>query len=364
MFSNRTARRRDPSRFAAAVERQRERGLIDLTTSNPTKTGLSSPMPAFDPGGPYEPAPLGSPEAREAIAKYYVERGCRVAAEQIVVCATTSEAYTWLFTMLADPGETIDVPSPSYPLIGLLADHAGVRAEPYALPFDGHRFSTPTAPLEGRARVVVSPNNPTGNRLTEAERAALGATGVPLILDEVFLDSLDEPRSFAGRGDVLSFTLSGVSKVLGWPGAKLSWIVVGGPAAAMDEALGRLEMISDTFLSASQGVQTALPDHLPNAGAFAARVRERTSANRAQIADVFGDVVEADGGWCAIVRTDAPDDEALALELLEAGVLVQPGFLFDLPFEGGLVISTIVAPEVLEAGLERIIRLRTPIRRG
>ena len=359
MFSRRTSWSREPNAWALASTAARRRpDVLDLTVTDPTRVDLERPDPLpIDLRATYDPHPFGAAKARAEVARYYEARGRRVAPEQIVLAATTSEAYGWLFRLVADVGERVAAPTPSYPLFAHLADASDVVLAPYPLAFDGRRFRIDDAALadvDARALLVVSPNNPTGNVLSESERAQIVAWcrehDAALIVDEVFLDSVAPPVSYAGRGDVLSFTLGGLSKAAALPGAKLSWIVVGGPMGPMEEALARLEIIADTALSVGAPVQAALGAVFAAADRTQASLRRRLERNRAA-AMAFG-ALPIEGGWSAILPV-GEDDEALALRLLDRGVIAQPGYLYDLSFEA-LVVSTIVPCATFEAGLAKI----------
>lgn len=356
MFSRRTAWDRTIDAWARDAERARARGAIDLTVSNPTAVGLPAASVSFALPDRYDPQPLGAPAARAAIAEYYGRRGRAVIPEQVVLAASTSELYGWLFAMLADPGEAIAIGAPSYPLFGILADTSGVRTAPYPLAFDGTHFAFDAdalGDLDARAVVIVSPNNPTGDVLDAGGYAAAAAWcrahDAALILDEVFLDSTPEPTSHAGRADVLTFTLGGLSKAAALPGAKLSWCVVSGPMTEMEEALARLEILADTALSVNAAVQASLPEILEGAEAVQAALRARLAVNRAELAR-HAFALPSEAGWSAVLRTERP---GLAERLLEADVIAYPGALFDLPFEG-LVVSTIGPPERFALGLSVI----------
>ena len=328
---------------------------IDLTVSNPTAAGLPVPSIRLPQAPSYEPHPRGLPAALEAVAAYQgIQPG------RVVLTASTSEAYSWLFKLLCDAGDEVLVPEPSYPLFGYLTALECVTAVPYALRWDGEwhldasnlRFSGRT-----RALLVVSPGNPTGAYLKEDERAALAsacrAQGCVLISDEVFADfpafeDRRRARSAASYDDLPAFSLSGLSKVAGQPQLKLAWIAAGGPGA--DEAVRRLELIADTYLSVSTPVQLAAPGLLAARGPFQQAVQARLAANRAALAAARGpgaawDVLRSEGGWSQILSVPrSRGEEEWALALLEAGVLVHPGYFFDFPDGAHLVVSLLPEP--------------------
>lgn len=382
-FSARTdfPRSLNPLAQALAGHRARGRALVDLTETNPTRVGLPEPEPALlahPEALRYEPEPQGLLPAREAVAAHLSRGGARVSPEHLVLAASTSEAYGWLFKLLCEPGDTVLVPAPSYPLLEYLTRLEGVETRPYRLP-RAHGFGLDVAAVAAagdartRAVLVVNPGQPTGHFLREGELAALGSLcaerGWALLSDEVFSDFAwdEEPgrvRTVAGRAlPMLTFALSGLSKVVGLPGLKLGWLHVGGPAAARDEALARLELVADTYLSVNTPVQRALPALLAHAPRFQeallARVREnRRRLHQARPPDARWDVVPAEGGWSAVLRIPLePGEEATCLALLEAGVGVQPGYFYD--FTGGafLVLSLLPPPELFAAALGPLARV-------
>jgi aspartate/methionine/tyrosine aminotransferase len=374
-FSTRTPGDLSPNPLAARIEARRGAGLplCDLTVSNPTAVGLDYPWPAIDRAlaeagaGVYQPDPRGRPDARRAIADGYAARGDRVDPDQIVLCASTSEAYAFLFKLLCDPGDEVLFPAPSYPLFEHLAAVEGVVARSYRLdPAAGWRVDAASVAAavspRTRALVVVSPNNPTGSLVDAAALAALAALaarhGLALVGDEVFADYRRDPAArYASvlANDALSFALGGLSKSAGLPQLKLSWIAVGGPPAARAEALARLELIADTFLSVGAPVQRALPALLGLGGQIRRSIQARTRDSRAALvrglAGGAARLLPADGGWYALIGLpDDVDEERLCLDLVaEDGVLCHPGYFFDL--DGAhLVVCTLCPPDEIARG--------------
>lgn len=377
MFSHRTAQDRSPNALSQRVAETRD--LLDLTVSNPTGVGIRIPRKVITKaleGGAletYAPSPLGLSAARSAVADYYGRRGVAVRPEQVILTATTSEAYHALFNLFADPGDTVLAGRPSYPLITQLAKMSGVSVRSFStLPrIDTEAIEAGLAE-QAKAVVLVSPDNPTGRCPSVVERrtilAAAQRHGAPVISDEVFLDYLDEPerfaaKSFARTAETLTATLSGLSKVAGQPGLKLSWIVLSGPDALVDEARGRLEVWLDAFLSVAAPVQRGLQDILEASDLFQARMRDRRLENAALLLDACqGTAVTAscgEGGWYGVLRLPATlDDEAWATEILDRqAVHTLPGYLFDFDTEAHLVVSLIVPPEELDEGLRRILQV-------
>jgi alanine-synthesizing transaminase len=381
-----------PENALAARERARRAAgatLLDLTVTNPTAVGLTAPAPALaealaDPGiARYEPAPLGPLAARTAVAADYARHGARVDPGHVALTASSSESYALLFKLLCDPGDTILVPQPSYPLFDYLARLEGVGPRPYRLAFDGEwHIDWGSVEVAGaRAIVVVSPNTPTGSYLRRADLARLAALatahGLALIIDEVFADYPLDPRPDAVRtvaaeppSEVLTFCLGGLSKGCGLPQLKLGWIVADGPASALSEALAGLELIADTYLSVGTPVLRALPSLLAIGAHLRAQIAGRMAANRAVLAAALppgcpATLLPAEAGWTAILRVPAVrSEEAWALALLEEDdLLVQPGYFFDLTGLGTtLVVSLLPEPAIFAAGVARLVaRVGAPL---
>jgi alanine-synthesizing transaminase len=375
MFSRRADWRAPVNALTLAI-REHRGPLFDLTESNPTRAGLDYPLDELSEvmgraaRAAYSPEPLGLRPTREAVA---VELGAE--PDDIMITASTSEAYSFLFKLLTDPGDNVAAATPGYPLFEHLAALEQIELHPFALERQ-RRWELHPAVLRDvvdactRAVIVVHPNNPTGSYLRPEEQDAVAsvalAQGAALISDEVFYDfPLDENvvRALpAGRRtDVLSFSLGGLSKSAGLPHYKLGWIHVGGPSAQKREALEALELIADNFLSVGTPVQAALPELLALAPRIREAIRTRTRANLEVLVEGLGasgaaEVLPPEGGWSAVVRVPRTrTDEELALALLrECGVLVHPGYFFDFAQEGFVVVSLLTRPEVFAQGIGRI----------
>ncbi len=372
-FAARTGWDLSENRLTSVIAEARAalRPLVDLTESNPTRCAIADTAHLVarlgDPrGARYEPLPLGHPAARAAVAAYYRDRGVEIDPARVVLSASTSEAYGWLLKLLAERGDDVLVPAPSYPLLEYLACLEDVALAPYPLVREeGWRVDL-GAVARGitertRAIALVHPNNPTGSFARRDEAAALEAIaaerGLALIVDEVFGDYAHGPLppdrlpSFAGRAGALTFALSGLSKVVALPQLKLGWIAVSGPPDLVGAAVRRLEVIADTYLSASTPVQLAAPEILaaraPIQQAILARVRGNLAALDAALAPA-GAVrrLPVDGGWYAILEVPRLHDEDGWVELLvrEDGVIVHPGYFFDMPRDGFLVVSLLPEP--------------------
>jgi aspartate/methionine/tyrosine aminotransferase len=376
------------NRLAAAEQARRAAGqpVLDLTVGNPTVVGLGVSVETLadalttglaDPAAVrYVPAPLGPPAARAAVAREYTRLGATADPSHIVLSASSSESYAWLFKLLANPGDAVLVPEPSYPLFGYLAGLEAITLRPYHLRFAGGEWQLDwsSVNLDGaRAIIVVNPNNPTGTWLRRAdwERLAQQAADrdIALIVDEVFADYALAPPpdavrtvAAAGSAPALTFSLGGLSKSCGLPQMKLGWLSVLGPAAQVAEALSRLELIADTYLSVGVPVLAALPRLLAIGsdvrGAIQARLRQNLDQLAAAVRGTSASLLPVEGGWSAILRlpaTRSDEDWALAL-LAEDGVLVQPGYFFDLGAVGAtIVISLLTPPELLREGIQRLV---------
>ena len=365
-----------------ALSRLRAAGtpLLDLTETNPTAVALPYPSAIAgalaDPGVlSYVAGPLGLPAAREAVARECSRSSAPVDANRVVLTTSTSEAYAFLFKLLCDPGDSVLVPQPSYPLFESLAALEAVRADPYRLEYHG-RWSIDRESLLGalsartRAILVVTPNNPTGSMLRGADRdwlAALAAErDLAVVSDEVFRDYTLGPAadaaSLAGESRALTFVLGGLSKSAGLPQMKLGWIAVSGPDVSAARAMEELEVICDTYLSVTTSVQLAAPALIRAGRDIRAAIHERISSNLASLErTVAGDspvsLLAPEGGWSAVLRVPATEsEEALVLRLLnEFHVIVHPGYFFDFATEAFLVLSLLPAPADFDEGIRRVL---------
>ncbi len=383
MFSTRTSIDRSLNPLAFALERARAGGaaIIDLTISNPTTASIPYPRDAIlealgDPRSlTYEPLPFGLPEARRAIADLYANTHA-VDPERVVLTASTSEAYSLLFKLLCDPGDDVAVPQPSYPLFDHLAAFESVALVPYHLAYDGawHLDAESLARAVGprtRAILVVSPNNPTGSYLKRAELARLSSFGLPIICDEVFATyplGVGGPHGTEERvlgileeTKVLVFLLSGLSKLAALPQIKLGWMIVGGPDAEVKEALGRLELIADSFLSVGAPAQNALAALLASRAMATAAIAGRTERNLARLdalvgADSTVTRLHLEGGWYATLRLPRLECVDWAIALLEReAVYVHPGAFFGFGDEVHVVLSLLTPEEAFAEGVRRIV---------
>ncbi len=386
MFSERTRWHRQTNRLTLRLEELRSAGrrILDLTLSNPTLAGLPYPSAALREALEtsaflrYEPHPRGDASARRAIAESYGEKGIQVDPDSILLTSGSSEAYTFLFRMLCNPGDAVLVPVPSYPLFDYLAALNDVQLRPYALQYDGTwRLEMATVRADEtpapKAVLLVHPHNPTGMFLKQGELRGVAALareqGMAVLADEVFIDyplTIDPLRagSTAAQEEVLTFTINGLSKSAGLPQWKLGWIVVSGPPDQRREAMERLEIIADTYLSVNTPVQRALPRLLSLAPQIRAGIRQRTEENLSRLREHLRRVpgcslLSLEGGWYATLRVPAirSDEEWALLLLEEEGVVVHPGFFFDFPSGGQLVAGLLAEPGVFDEGVRRLVRV-------
>jgi len=381
MFASRTNWDLKPNRLSEALERHKSSGrrLLDLSASNPTECGFNYDVPAVlqalgnAESLQYHPDPRGLKSARQAVSDYYAERGEHISLDDLLLTASTSEAYSFIFRLLCNPGDELLVPTPSYPLFDFLADVNDVKLARYPLFYDHgwhidmHALKQAVTPRT-RGIIVVHPNNPTGHFTRTEEVAQLNQIcsdhQMAIIADEVFLDFswAGKPKSFVSNIEALTFTMSGISKISGLPQMKLAWLVASGPEALRREALARLEMIADTYLSLNAPIQLAAPVLLQARAAFQRQLMARVRANLAELDAQIAkekrfDRLNVEGGWYAVLRVPATrPDEDLAIDLLEKhDVYVHPGHFYDFPGDGYLVVSLITPEQDFADGLRRIL---------
>jgi len=394
MFAKRTNWSLAPNRLSEALDRRRAEGspVLDLTAANPTECGFAYDGEAIlralaNPAAlAYSPDPKGLAIARRAVSGYYAARGSAVAPEDVFLTTSTSEAYSWVFRMLCEPGDALLIPAPSYPLFGFLADLHDVQLLRYPLLYDhgwhldSHALEQAITPAT-RGVIVVHPNNPTGHFTGPAEADQLSALcasrGIAVIADEVFLDFVLDggdapaggrrpaggaPRSFAANTVALTFTLSGLSKISGLPQMKAAWLAVSGPEPLKSQALARLEVIADTYLSPNAPVQLALPAFLEQRSGFQRQVLARLQQNLAELDRQLSghktcSRLKIEGGWYAVLRVPATrSDEDLTIELLTThGVYVHPGHFYDFPTDGYVVIGLLTPEPVFAEGIHLLL---------
>jgi aspartate/methionine/tyrosine aminotransferase len=363
---------------------RKARGIetIDLTESNPTRVGIAYPEAELAEilrradSVDYPPHPLGLPEAREALAAALSQPGDSVSPDDLVLTASTSEAYSYLFKLFGDPGDEVLTAAPCYPLLDELAPLDGLVLRHFPLE-PGPRFALDVGEIERaltprtRMLVLVHPGNPTGRFLTKAEQDAVvelcTARRLPWICDEVFADyalageAPGRAGAAAARDETVAFSLGGLSKSVGLPGWKLAWIRVGGPAAERRRMVSALERVADAYLSVSTPVQRALGALLAVAPHIREAILERLRHNLAVLEGTFGGLPEvevygSEGGWAAVLRLPrlVADEELVIGALRQAGVLVHPGYFFDFPADGVVVLSLLPSCEGFSAGARHL----------
>jgi alanine-synthesizing transaminase len=385
VFSHRLPWAANPNAISAAIVARRRAALptLDLTLSNPTAAGFDYPDEALQSAlargarASYLPDPCGLLSAREAVAEWLSREGDEVSPDDLILTASTSEAYSYLFKLLCNPGDEVVTPKPSYPLLEHLSalELVELRHSQMEVVSSGGRRVWRQDPLSltahcserTRVVVVVHPNNPTGNHLDSGEASALAgiaaSLGAVVVSDEVFIDyplSGERRRSLATHADVPTVALGGLSKSAALPHWKLGWIRIAGPEPMRSEMRRALELIADTYLSVATPVQSAVRDILALAPAIQEQISRRCRANLSTLRRFFSggavDLFEPEGGWTAVIR--APrlwTDEGLVLEILdETGVLLQPGYFYDFPMDGFLVLSLLPREVDFAEGVSRV----------
>ena len=382
MFSERLEFDLRPNRLTSILEKKIREGIevIDLTLSNPTRAGFDYPYQriseAFD--GKfrleYSPDPQGLPQARQAVRDYYLLRGHDIPPEDIFITSSTSEAYSFLFRILADPGDRIYIPVPGYPLFDYLLRLEGLGPEFFQVRYShGWWYDLPRKIDEKRVKglVFVSPGNPAGNYVRREEWARIAASGgnrrLPVIWDEVFhdfsLQAVEHAADVFEETDTLVFVLNGFSKTAGLPQLKMSWIIMRGPESLKQAARQKLEMISDTYLSVSTAVQAASPGIFSLAPLIRQQIHQRVRGNLGFLAETVKssplDLLRPEGGWSAVVRMPRlMEGEDWALKLLEnSDLLVHPGEFYSMPEGSYLVLSLLPEGKLFCQGMARILEL-------
>jgi alanine-synthesizing transaminase len=407
MFADRTNWNLAPNPLSEALARSLADGkrLLDLSASNPTECGFHyDSVVILEALGntaalAYVPDPKGLLRARQGVAEYYAARGDEVRVEDIVLTTSTSEAYSFVFRTLCNPGDELLVPAPSYPLFGFLADISDVRLVSYPLMYD-HGWQIDFHALEQaitprtRGVIVVNPNNPTGNFIKHEEMVRLNeicsVRNMAVIADEVFLDYAHcesagprdfgyrdalksarnrgagnkAPISYGANSGALTFTMSGLSKISGLPQMKASWLVTSGPEALKTEALGRIEVIADTYLSMNAPIQLAAPTFLQLRHGIQKQLMTRIRRNVAELDRQLSvkkscSRLVIEGGWYGVLRVPVTrSDDDLAVELLKTkNIYVHPGHFYDFPTDGHLIVSLIMPEQGFAEGIRLVLSL-------
>jgi alanine-synthesizing transaminase len=383
MFADRTNWELAANKLTMLLDELRRQNapLLDLTESNPTACGFSYPPEVLSAlANPnnlrYAPEAQGLLSARQAVCAYYAKKGIQLKPEQIFLTASTSEAYSFLFRLLLNPGDEALFPAPSYPLFQFLVDLNDIEMKTYPLVYGTTGWDIDSRELQDqistrtRAIVLVNPNNPTGSYIKSTEMAVInqccGKHGLAIIADEVFLDypfagQEASHLSLANNASSLTFVMGGLSKALALPQMKLAWIVVNGPEPAVEKAIARLEVITDTYLSVNTPVQNALPVWLNYQDVVQRQIRERTANNREYVLNNMPSkngvrFLQAQGGWYVVLRLpEDTDEETFVLDLLrEDHVYIHPGYFFDFSEGAHAVVSLLPAEDVFQQGFQRL----------
>lgn len=385
MFSGKFEYNTSENKISRLLTEKRKSGvrIYDLTESNPTRAGFDYEAEkilesVYQKGSlEYNPDPKGIPAARKAVKEYYKSAGLKVSEENIFLTSSTSEAYSFVFKLLTDPFDEILIPSPGYPLFSFIAEMESVTVKHYTLKYQAeNRFRIDIDSIgrqlspRVKAIVLVNPNNPTGNYLDKEDLTGIislcKANNIALICDEVFLDfNIDtgcrSKISVVTVYDVLTFTLSGISKICALPQMKLSWIAVNGPDKIREAAKSKLEIISDTYLSAGTPVQIGLSALLKGRHHIQKQIKERIISNYTILKSEFGQdryisVLNTEGGWYSVLKINIPvNEEKLAYDLLSKhNVYIHPGYFFDFEDEGYAVVSLLTKQHELKKGIKGI----------
>ncbi len=382
MFSDRIEYPFKTNELTKLIESVDKKKLINLSESNPTKAGLihkKDILSCFSKKKnlKYEPDPKGIKEAREVIFDYYREKDIILSTDDIVITSGTSEAYSFIFKILCNPFDNILIPQPGYPLFDYLASLEMVKTKPYKLEYTHNigwkidfDFLISQIDEKTKAIVLINPNNPTGSYISEEEKKEIiniaKKYNLALISDEVFFDyNIDGKNynSFAGNKECLTFVLSGISKILALPQMKLSWIVISGKEEIKKEAIERLELVSDTFLSVSIPIQNALKEFFKYGEKLKSKIISRVKENYFILQEYFNNspvrVLNTSGGWSTILELPRiiSEEEWIKRLLLEENCLVYPGYFFDFEREAFCSLSLIVEQNLLIKGIEKIMQI-------
>jgi alanine-synthesizing transaminase len=356
--------------------------FIDLVSGNVTEHGILFPpdllSAAFERGfartAVYRPDPMGHFETRSSLSQWYAAQQVNLPAEQILLTPGTSLAYWYAFRLLAQAGDEILCPAPNYPLFDSIAAAADIRLRSYPL-VEKKGWSVDLGGLAAaittktRAIVLVSPHNPTGHVLSQAELDGIASLArqhdIALIFDEVFSPFLFEQRSLprpVGGAAPLVITLNGFSKMLALPGVKFGWMALSGDADRVGTALRILDSLSDMFLPVAEATQAAAPMLLEKSGDFQANYRReiqnRASGMQKALAAAGLEARPSAAGFYTVLSLkEGQDEEALAVQLLkDEGVLVHPGYFYEMA-GAHWIVSHVGTEEFSRAAMEKIRRV-------
>ncbi|MBF3349147.1 pyridoxal phosphate-dependent aminotransferase [Leptospira borgpetersenii serovar Balcanica] len=394
LFSSRFSFQEGENEFVAILSEYKKNQIFysDLTVSNPTQVGFQYPVEAIRHSFgntdliTYHPDPRGNLEARKKIQEYYQSKGVKVDPDDLFLTSSSSEAYSYLFKLFCDPGDSILIPAPGYPLFEFLSIMEGLQTVSYfTKKSNGWKLKesdfNPKDLSKCRLILIVSPNNPTGSVLNESDFYSLKNTlknyNIPLVIDEVFSDYVygEDLHKTLTDSDIPVITVNGLSKILGLPGMKLSWILLSGPKFWKQKAKEYLELISDTYLSVNTPVQNVLSDLLQWKNLIQSQITKRIQRNLSFLKRILNDVniskvVRCDfpnAGWYCVLESEKffPEEEFSLRLLKEKKVYVHPGEMFGFPNEknlGRIVLSLLTETELFETGLKEILsKVSTPL---
>jgi alanine-synthesizing transaminase len=380
-FAKRTAWNLVSNDLSSILKEMKKQGapLIDLTESNPTRCHFDYPpdvLAAFQTPAnlAYHPDSKGMMKTREAIARYYRQKGENISAEQIVLTSSTSEGYSFIFRLMCNPGEKILFPKPSYPLFQFLVELNDLNIDFYPLTYqqtwDIHIDRLASVLTDDtRGIVLVNPNNPTGSFIKKNELQFLNnlcrEKNLFLLSDEVFSDfsfvQKSDAVSCVGNKDILTFTLGGLSKTLAMPQMKLSWIIVNGPQTIVPETLARLEVIADTYLSVNTPVQNALPLWFEKREVLQESIKTRLKHNLTYLKNQVKhtkdvSLLDVEGGWYAVCRLPKfkTEEEWVMDFLTKDYCIVHPGYFFDFEEDHCIVLSLLPEEQIFKEGISRL----------
>lgn len=382
MFSDRIEYPFKTNELTKLIESIGKKKLLNLSESNPTKTNLvydNDILSCFlkKENLKYEPDPKGIKNARNIVVDYYKEKDLSLSPEEIILTSGTSEAYSFIFKILCNPFDNILIPQPGYPLFEYLASLEMVKTKPYKLEYTHNigwkidfDFLASQIDEKTKAIVLINPNNPTGSYISDEEKREIiniaKKHNLALISDEVFFDyNIDDKiyNSFAGNKECLTFVLSGISKILALPQMKLSWIIISGEERIKQEAIERLELVSDTFLSVSIPIQNSLKEFFKYGEKLKSIIINRIKENYLILKEYFKDspvrVLDTSGGWSTILELPRiiSEEEWVNRLISEENCLVYPGYFFDFEREAFCSLSLIIEKNLLIKGLEKIMRI-------
>lgn len=384
MFSCRTNWNFQNNRITKLIQEYQRNNIsiIDLSESNPTKVGFNYPekfvLKDFCSGKNliYNPHPKGLINAREAICKFYHKKNINIHPESIIITAGSSDAYNYIFRLIAEPGDEILVPSPSYPLLQFLSRLNDISIKNYRLLYDGEWHIDIDSIYRNitnktKAILFIHPNNPTGSYVKNEEYEKVlelaNRYGLIFISDEVFYeyeieDKPNKFNSFSEKSDILTFTINGISKLLGLSQMKLGWVIVSGPNKLKQEAINRLEIISDTFLSVNTPVQNSLPIWLENYEELHNQIKHRVIINYFRIKDQILansaiELLNVEGGWNGILRFPNifTDEQWVELFLKKYRLFLQPGYFYDFERGAYLLVSLLLPENIIKKNIIAVL---------